>query len=70
MITSANYFEKKGKMDKAVQLYSRGGNKRRAMDLAIKYNLTNMMEDISSGVDDGDDPEVMKNSVDYLMQNQ
>lgn len=39
------------------------------MDLAIKYNLAHMMEDISSGVGDGDDPEVMKSSVDYLMQN-
>ena len=67
MIQTATYFERKGKMDKAVQLYSRGGNKRKAMDLAMKYNLSNMIEDISTGVGDGDDPEVMQSSVDFLM---
>jgi len=38
--------------------------------LALKHNLTNLIEDISSGVGDGDDPEVLKTSVGYLMQNQ
>lgn len=70
MIQSAQYFEKKGKFDKAVQLYSRGGNKRRAMDIAMQRNLTNLIDDISSGVGDGDDSEVMKSSVSFLMQNQ
>ena len=70
MIQSAQYFEQKGKFDKAVQLYSRGGNKRRAMDIAMKHNLAHMIEDISSGVGDGDDPEELKSSVDFLMQNQ
>jgi hypothetical protein len=53
-----------------VQLYSRGGNKRRAMDIAMQRNLTNLIDDISTGVGDGDDPEVMKSSVSFLMQNQ
>lgn len=70
MIQSAQYFERKGKFDKAVQLYSKGGNKRRAMDLALKHNLAGMIDDISAGVGDGDDPEVLKSSVDFLMQNQ
>jgi hypothetical protein len=52
-----------------VQLYSRGGNKRRAMDIAMQRNLTNLIDDISTGVGDGDDPEVMKSSVSFLMQN-
>lgn len=69
MIQSAQYFEKKGKFDKAVQLYSRGGNKRRAMDIAMQRNLTNLIDDISTGVGDGDDPEVMKSSVSFLLQN-
>lgn len=69
MIQSAQYFEQKGKQDKAVQLYSRGGNRKKAMDLAIKHNLTNMIENISSGVQEGDDPEVLKKSVQFLMQN-
>ena len=60
MIQSAVYFERKGKMDKAVQLYSRGGNKKKGMDLAMKHKLGHMLEDISTGVSEGDDPEVMK----------
>ena len=40
------------------------------MDIAMKHNLAHMIEDISSGVGDGDDPEVLKSSVDFLMQNQ
>jgi hypothetical protein len=69
MIQSAHYFEIKGKHDKAVQLYSRGGNRKKAMDLAIKHNLTDMIESISTGVQEGDDPEVLKKSVHFLMQN-
>ena len=69
MIQSAQYFEQKGKQDKAVQLYSRGGNRKKAMDLAIKHNLTDMIENISTGVQEGDDPEVLKKSFQFLMQN-
>jgi hypothetical protein len=39
------------------------------MDLAIKHNLTDMIENISTGVQEGDDPEVLKKSVQFLMQN-
>jgi len=69
MVQSAQYFEQKGKHDKAVQLFSRGGNRKRAMDLAIQHNLTDMIENISTGVQEGDDPEVLKKSVQFLMQN-
>lgn len=36
----------------------------------MQRNLTNLIDDISTGVGDGDDPEVMKSSVSFLMQNQ
>lgn len=39
------------------------------MDIAIKHNLTDMIENISTGVQEGDDPEVLKKSVHFLMQN-
>ena len=39
MIQSAAYFEKKGKYDKAVSLYMRGGNKKKAIALAIPHNI-------------------------------
>lgn len=69
MVQSAQYFEAKGKHDKAVQLFSRGGNRKKAMDIAIKHNLTDMIENISTGVEEGDDPEVLKKSVQFLLQN-
>ena len=69
MVQSAQYFEAKGKHDKAVQLYSRGGNRKKALDLALKHNLTDLIENISAGAQEGDDPEVLKKSVHFLMQN-
>lgn len=39
------------------------------MDLALKHNLTDLIENISAGVQEGDDPEVLKKSVHFLMQN-
>jgi hypothetical protein len=47
MVQSASYFEKKGKFDKAVTLYSKGGNKKKAMDLAIKHNYGHLIEGIT-----------------------
>ena len=62
MVQSANYFEKKGKVDKAVTLYSRGGNRKKALELAMKHNLGHLIEDIPI-TNDNDDPEVMKSGV-------
>ena len=39
------------------------------MDLAMKHNLTHMIDDISGAVGDGDDPEVLKQSVQFLQDN-
>lgn len=39
------------------------------MDIALAHNLAHLIEDVASGVGDGDDPEVLKTSVDFLMQN-
>lgn len=39
------------------------------MDLALKHNLTDLIENISAGAQEGDDPEVLKKSVHFLMQN-
>lgn len=47
MVQSAAYFERKGKFDKSVSLYSRGGNKKKAMDIALKYNLGHLIENIT-----------------------
>jgi hypothetical protein len=50
-----------------VTLYSKGGNKKKAMDLAIKYNYGHLVESMYSEVTPDDDPEVMKTSVKFLL---
>jgi hypothetical protein len=40
------------------------------MELAMQHNLGHMIEDVASGVGEGDDPEVLKSSVSFMMQNQ
>ena len=52
-------------MDKAVTLFGKGGNNKKAMELAIKYNLGHLIEDIPTG--DSSDPEVMRGSVQFLL---
>lgn len=39
------------------------------MDLAIARGLTDMIENITQGASEGDDPEVLKKSADILLQN-
>lgn len=65
MVQSAAYFEKKGKYDKAVSLYMRGGNKKKAMDLAIKHNIP--IDDFPSSSTENDDQETMQSSVQFLL---
>ncbi len=67
MIQSAAYFEKKGKYDKAVSLYMRGGNKKKAIALAIPHNIP--IDDFPSAPQENDDAETLEQSVQFLLQN-
>ena len=70
MVQSAAYFEKKGKFDKAVSLYMRGGNKKKAMDLAMRHHIP--IDDFPTETISGDNPddhETLQSSVQFLMQN-
>lgn len=64
MVQSAAYFERKGKFDKAVSLYMRGGNKKKAMDLAIRHNIPidDFPTEATTG-DTADDHETLQSSV-------
>jgi len=55
MVQSAAYFEKKGKFDKAVSLYMRGGNKKKAMDLAMRHHIP--IDDFPTETVSGDNPD-------------
>lgn len=70
MIQSAQYFERKGKFEKAAQLYIKGGNKKKGTELAIKHKLPDMAGIISTDIDESEDPEVLKQSLGFFLQNQ
>jgi len=50
-LQSAAYFEEKGFIDKAIDLYKKGGNLKKAMDMAKKHNLTDELNKIGSQMD-------------------
>jgi intraflagellar transport protein 140 len=58
--------------DKAAPLYHKGGNKKKAMELAVKYNLHDLINNLSKDMTENDDPkdieqntEIMKNRKQY-----
>jgi hypothetical protein len=63
MVHSAGYFERKGKFDKAVSLYMRGGNKKKAMEIAMRHNIP--IDDFPTEAtgDAQDDHDTMQSSV-------
>lgn len=50
-LQSAAYFEEKGFIDKAIDLYKKGGNLKKAMYMANKHNLTDELNKIGSQMD-------------------
>ena len=48
MRVSHRYFEEKGQYDKAVQLYQKGGNVSRALEICFKAQLFDELRDIGS----------------------
>lgn len=67
MVQSAAYFEKKGKFDKSVSLYMRGGNKKKAMDLAMRHHIPIDDFPTESNTGDTDDHETLQSSVQFLL---
>lgn len=67
MVQSAAYFERKGKYDKAVSLYMRGGNKKKAMDLAMRHNIPIDDFPTETTAENPDDHETMQSSVQFLL---
>lgn len=59
MVQSAAYFERKGKFDKAVSLFMRGGNKKKAMELAMRHKIPIDDFPTEAVADNPDDHETM-----------
>ena len=48
MLHCAEYFERRNRLEQAVKLYDRGGNSKRAMNIAIRNNKPELMQEIQN----------------------
>jgi intraflagellar transport protein 140 len=70
MLKSAAYFEQIRDLDKAVILYHRGGNVRRAMDLCFKNHNFEYLKNLAEDLGEEEDPETLAKAAEYFMANQ
>ena len=59
MLDTAEYFEQRRELDKAVLLYQKAGKERRALELCFSANLLDMLASIASNLTAKSDPAVM-----------
>jgi len=69
MLKSAAFFESKGYNEKAVILYIKGKNFKKALDLSVKYKLFDYIKKITGEIDEDADPEVLANVAAHFMEN-
>eukprot|EP01017_Pseudomicrothorax_dubius_P018986 TRINITY_DN2090_c0_g1_i1.p1 TRINITY_DN2090_c0_g1~~TRINITY_DN2090_c0_g1_i1.p1 ORF type:complete len:410 (+),score=166.40 TRINITY_DN2090_c0_g1_i1:12-1241(+) len=68
-LQSAVYFEARNAMEKAVILYIRGRNFKKALDLATKYKLYDYIKKITNEIGEDADPDTLNRVADYFLQN-
>lgn len=59
MLDTAEYFEQRRELDKAVLLYQKAGKERRALELCFSANLLDTLASIASNLTAKSDPAVM-----------
>lgn len=59
MLDTAEYFEQRRELDKAVLLYQKAGKERRALELCFSANLFDTLATIANNLTDKSDPAVM-----------
>jgi len=69
MLKVANYFEQKGYNEKAIILYIKGRNFKKALDLSMKFKLFDYMNKITGEVNHDADPEVLAAVAAHFMEN-
>ena len=67
MLEVARYFESKGVNNKAVQLYQKGGNVPKALDLCFRANLFDDLRLIADELGDDTPPEVLSRCSDFFI---
>eukprot|EP00759_Apiculatamorpha_spiralis_P023644 PhF_6_TR27211/c0_g1_i1/m.40037/K19672/IFT140; intraflagellar transport protein 140 len=66
LLDSAAYFEDKNHVDKAVQLYHKGGDLQKAVDLCVTYKLFDVLQTIAENLDASADPEVFQSCAEFF----
>ena len=69
MLKAAAYFEQKGYNEKAVILYTKGKNYKKALDLSVKYKLYDYIKRITGEINEDADPEVLGSVAEHFMEN-
>ncbi|KAJ3347754.1 hypothetical protein HDU91_006709 [Kappamyces sp. JEL0680] len=67
-LSNARYFEKIGAVEKAISLYSKGGNKQKAFRLCIQTNNVLLLETIASQLDPAADKELLQTASTVLAE--
>ena len=69
VLQSAEYFEDKQQFERAATLYDRGGNKKKALKIAEKYKLYELVKTISKDIKETEDPEIFEKNTRFLVEN-
>eukprot|EP00760_Papus_ankaliazontas_P030709 PhM_4_TR4984/c0_g1_i1/m.85387/K19672/IFT140; intraflagellar transport protein 140 len=66
LLDSASYFEERGLLDKAVTLYHKGGDLRKALETCIQARLFDTLQSIAETLDSSADPDVFQVCADFF----
>ena len=69
MVETAEYLEKKGDFEKAVQLYQKGGHTAKALELCFRANLFDVLRQIADDVGDDASPATLARCADFFIEN-
>ena len=71
MLQCAEYFERRNRLEQAVILFDKGGNTKRAMNIAIKNKMPDLMKSLSiNDTENIKDPEDIEKSAKFFEDNQ
>ncbi|KAL3159995.1 hypothetical protein ABBQ38_010383 [Trebouxia sp. C0009 RCD-2024] len=68
MLDTAEYFEQRRELDKAVLLYQKAGKERRALELCFSANLVETLASIAGSLTAKSDPAVMARCADFFLE--
>ena len=69
MLKAGSYFEQKGYNEKAIIMYLRGRNFKKALNLSVRYKLYDFIKRITNEIDVNADPEDLVAVAEYFIEN-